>query len=789
MMNDNQVQLVLGALLHDIGKVIYRERTDQRKHSQSGYDYLKEEIGITEHSVLDCVRYHHADAMKHAKIDKQSLAYLVYIADNIASAVDRRSNDGEDVGFDISAPLETVFNILNGNHEKLYYAPRFLNPDEEINYPQIEKKRFDEYAYRDIKRNITDNLKGMEQPWNQDSIHSLLEVLEANLSFVPSSTSKSELADISLYDHLKVTAAVASCLYLYAEANDITDYRAFFYDGANDFYAEEAFYLYSFDISGIQKFIYTISTKNALKTLRARSFYLEIMMEHVIDNLLDKLQLSRVNCIYSGGGHCYLLLPNTEQMQVQVEEYLRSVNEWFLRTFQTSLYIAGGGAACATNTLKNEPEGSYADLYRTISRKISVQKSRRYTARDIRYLNHLETDNYGRECSICKCVQEVNEEGKCVVCQALEAFSQMVLKGEFFSVTLRQQGLSLPLPGGYYLVADDKERLQKRVKNDPYFVRAYSKNRAYTGCVTTKLWVGDYATGDSFETLAESKVGIKRLGVLRADVDNLGQAFVDGFAAQHATLSRTATFSRQLSLFFKLYINRILRTPKYVLSGDKCLEKRQATIVYSGGDDLFIVGNWSDVIELAIDLREAFAQYSQNTLTLSAGIGIYDSGYPISAMASEVEQLVNKSKDLPQKDAITLFEDGVQHQEQDGERMLTVSDGTYRWKTLINKVFGEKLRDLDEFLSGNEDYGMSFMYHLLELIRNRDEKINYARCIYLLARMEPSKDASSEQKRRYKEFSRAIQQWLLDETACIHLKTAMNVYAYLKRAKEDDYED
>ena len=59
------------------------------------------------------------------------------------------------------------------------------------------------------------------------------------------------------------------------------------------------------DISGIQSFIYTIGEKGALKGLRARSFYLEIMMEHIVDELLEKLSLSRANLIYTGGGHCY----------------------------------------------------------------------------------------------------------------------------------------------------------------------------------------------------------------------------------------------------------------------------------------------------------------------------------------------------------------------------------------------------------------------------------------------------------------------------------------------------
>ena len=40
------------------------------------------------------------------------------------------------------------------------------------------------------------------------------------------------------------------------------------------------------------------------------------MMEHIIDTLLDKLHLSRANLIYSGGGHCYMILPNTKETQI-----------------------------------------------------------------------------------------------------------------------------------------------------------------------------------------------------------------------------------------------------------------------------------------------------------------------------------------------------------------------------------------------------------------------------------------------------------------------------------------
>ena len=42
MITDRQIKLVIGSLLHDIGKVVYRSG-DGRNHSQSGYEYLKTE--------------------------------------------------------------------------------------------------------------------------------------------------------------------------------------------------------------------------------------------------------------------------------------------------------------------------------------------------------------------------------------------------------------------------------------------------------------------------------------------------------------------------------------------------------------------------------------------------------------------------------------------------------------------------------------------------------------------------------------------------------------------------
>ena len=790
-MSDEQIKLIIGSLLHDVGKVIYRSGDDKRKHSISGYDFLHDEAGINDKAVLNCVKYHHADAMKNAEIDCSDIAYITYIADNIASAADRRKQDSEDVGFEMAAPLQSVFNILNGNKEKKVYSPELLNPENGINYPTEIITMFDDHFYLKVKENLLGNLNGMS--YDSEYINSLLDVMEANLSFVPSSTNKSELMDISLFDHVKLTAAMASCILQYLNTNGISDYREELFSKSEEFYSKNVFRLYSMDVSGIQDFIYTITSEEALKTLRARSFYLEIMMEHMIDGLLDRLELSRANLIYSGGGHCYILIPNTDKAIAAADKYNEEINAWLLSMFTTALYVSDGSCECSSDTLKNVPAGSYSEIFRTISNSISQKKNNRYTPEIIRSLNNKMNNDHTRECRICKRADTfLDENGECTICSAIKKFSRNILYDDFFVVTLREDKDAVPLPMGHYLIAADKNKLVDMMQNDDHYVRSYCKNRMYTGKhVATKLWVGNYTSGHTFEEMAVNAEGINRIGVLRADVDNLGHAFVAGFNNsdndnRYVTLSRTAMLSRHLSLFFKLYINNILSEPHTVIERKKRSDsKRDVTICYSGGDDLFIVGAWNEIIEAAIDIREAFKKYTQGTLSISGGIGIYPHAYPISAIAGEVAGMEEESKRIKDKDSITVFEDGANHAELNaGSKTIRVSDGTYKWDEFINKVIHGKYSELKRFFDESDDRGKNFLYNLLELIRNRDDKINFARYVYVLSRLEPSGDASKEAKENYRKFSHNMYEWIQSDKDSRELKTAINLYAYLEREEE-----
>lgn len=178
-------------------------------------------------------------------------------------------------------------------------------------------------------------------------------------------------------------------------------------------------------------------------------------------------------------------------------------------------------------------------------------------------------------------------------------------------------------------------------------------------------------------------------------------------------------------------------------------------------------------------------------MTLSAGIGIYDAGYPISVSAKEVAQLEDSSKKRPGKGSVTVFSDGTKHEEKriEDNKKIKIDDGSYSWREFEEEVIGEKYKQIEDFFDNSDERGKAFLYNLLELIRYRHERINFARYVYILARLEPSSEASQEQKALYSRFSKNMYQWIKEEKACRQLKTAMNLYAYITRESEEGVED
>ncbi len=802
-------KITIGALLHDTGKLLFRSGDDGRAHPVSGAEFLSKLTDDPE--ILQCVKFHHKNDIRNTTLPPGSPAYIVYVADNIAAAADRRDSEGAEAayGFNKEAPLESVFNILNNGtrRQKLPLKPL----DNGINFPS-ENTVSSPSDYRELVLKLKEGLGGIT--FTADYINSLLELSQGILSFVPSSTDTAQLADISLYDHQKITAAVATCIYAYLKAQGRDDYKKELLEQEALFDRENAFIMFSCDVSGIQKFTYTISSENAAKMLRSRSFYLEILMETFADDILAELGLSRANLIYSSGGHCYMLLPNTAEVNKTLDRAVATLNESLFKSFKTLLYMASGTTECSSADLKGTGSAdgsSLSAVFAALSSAISAKKLSRYTAEEIKKLNTPAAELKGRECVSCAAVDaHTDSENRCAICRELIALSgELMSAGTSFALTSKKPEKSdcLTLPCAFgnsrYLSVVGLEEARRLSAEEPSLVRIYGKNELNTGLkYATKLWMGTYAakaangkTVKTFEELAKSACGIDRLAVLRADVDNLGAAFVAGFIREgdepykYETISRKAALSGQLSLFFKKHLNTLLEGSAemayFSLTGKETRKGKNAIIIYSGGDDIFLVGAWNEVIEAAVDLYNAFERFTGGALTFSAGIGVYDSSYPISRMAAETEALQEQAKRIDgDKNAVSLF----------GMETLggkTSTNHTYKWDVFIHSVAGEKLRELQTYFAGvsgeSRAKGNSFLYKLKDYAAGiGNDKINLARCAYLLGRMAPTVKDSKEALVAYDRFSKKVMEWIVNPDERRAFLTALMLYVYLNRESDKE---
>lgn len=822
--------LIKGALLHDIGKVCYRAMKKRINHSKLGGDFLEQYLKSNEETerLLNCVRYHHKDYLQKAKLDKNDLAYIVYEADNIASGMDRRENEGEEKGFDPKLNLDSIFSVFYSD-KKIQVANKYpliyKDINKAFNYPQKDISLATNSNYEALLNKIKSHF--ITKDINQISINQLLQIIEEGFSYVPSSTNRAEVCDISLYVHSKITSAVASCMKLYFDEQQIQDYKKYcFNSGSKIFRNEKIYLLISGDISGIQDFIYTIPSKGALKTLRGRSLYIDLLLEEFIDEYLEQIGLSRANVLYSGGGHFYILAPNIEDTKKAIDKLQAKMNRWLMENIGINLYLAIGIAECSANNLmKSEAQGN---LFAIVNKKLKDDKTIRYS-KDEDFLEYIfnvekEEDTAKKECNICHNLVDKlwkynsDEEIACEFCLNLYKLGQDILTQDLVFVISEEK-----IDGGIKILGKDKDLYMYAVNIEDIdmfkgkILRIYSKNNLLENDLAIRLYLADYSAKNendevmTFDDLAKSSCkidkGIKRLGVLRLDIDDLGIAFSSGFVSdkdkiednlRYATLSRYADLSKDISMFFKVAINKIcagdligcvdFEEKAFNIFGIAKAPKRKVNIIYAGGDDLFLVGAWDEVLEVAIDINRAFKQFTNGKLTLSAGMAMFSPTYPISKMAEIAGLLVQMSKNRKDKNSIALF--GMETNLKANGQLECKH--IYTWADFEMKVCKEKMNYLLARLSFDGDkfnklsVGKSLIYRLMDLIQLADEdKLNIARFAYVLARMQPKQDKDEQKRKVYEDFVSKMYQWINNNEDKKQLATALNLLVYYLRDKKE----
>ncbi|AIG97428.1 CRISPR-associated protein Cas10/Csm1, subtype III-A/MTUBE [Archaeoglobus fulgidus DSM 8774] len=663
-MNIEAKLVALAGLLHDIGKFAQRAEWSKEKgtHEEFGYGFLRKYIEAKSHlpeiykKLPLFARYHHQDELRNygGDVKTKNLLHIVCQADNL-SAAERK--DAKDQKFGVENPLVSILSSVDlgkGDTKLMFYPLRAFTPNEFF-YP-LDNVSTSSTEYKQLFKEFEMEFeKVVERGFD---FNYLQHLLEKYTTFIPAMISENN--DVSLYDHLRTTSAIALCMYYYHMGEIEQDITGKIYDRKG-----KKFLLVGGDISGIQDFIYTITSKGALKYLRARSAFLELLVEDVVEEIIERLELTRANVIYAGGGRFYILAPNTGKAKAEIENVRQHVNRWLFDRFWGRLYFAIDYIELSGDELK-EFKVNGDVLWSAINKKLKVKKLRKFID-DVPEAKFIENYLSGDECDICKASGIVLEENDGIKsCRACREFLEMGKELPKISGFVRVKG-SGP-DGSYYEMPFSKFYGYKKLDGFPKGSKVFVKNgyKVYDGFTSILYYVCDYASSDEngkikdFDSFAKAAIGPQKLAVLRMDVDDLGKIFSVGLPEKEGTFSRIATLSRLLNHFFKNCLKLLVEgrlsdnlpdeIPRLSLRDHKNT-KKEVVVVYSGGDDLFIVGAWDHVFELAFEINALFRKYvgGNPNITISAGYAIFDPKYPLYRMAEVTGKREEMAKEEGEK--------------------------------------------------------------------------------------------------------------------------------------------
>jgi hypothetical protein len=135
-------------------------------------------------------------------------------------------------------------------------------------------------------------------------------------------------------------------------------------------------------------------------------------------------------------------------------------------------------------------------------------------------------------------------------------------------------------------------------------------------------------------------------------------------------LPRLTSLSRTLSYFFGGHLSGLLSAPQW---------RGKAQIIYSGGDDLFIVAAWSAAPHLAREIRERFARLvgGNPAWGLSGAVAVVRPRSPVAAAAEAAGREEHRAKQYAgraggrTKDAIRFLDETMSWNDFDVTAALT----------------------------------------------------------------------------------------------------------------------
>lgn len=669
-MDYNILDVAFSGLMHDIGKFYQRTKmvsdlTDREKQvtpmAKAGY-YTHLHSGYTSrffHEYLHMDNELEMITSSHHIPDSRPLAKIIREADQMASSIDRKDEDSDydeknKKGAFQQVRLSSVIHEVDFGKERKtgVYPLRTFN---EIGYPiqnyELQDKNESVGEYLELFKKFIDDFKSEDHfsgEIDKYCFDRLYALLYEYTTLIPASTFEGKKTYVSLFDHSKLTSAIASCLYL----NDVDD---------------EHFMMFEFDVSGIQKFIFKVTEgkdtkRDVAKSLRGRSFLISAITNIVTYSYLHEFGLTQSNIIFNTGGGALLLLPKCKDFEEKIKNVSKKVQDALIDKFGTDISYVYAWVECNKKELEEFKISKATKLKALLDEK----KNRKFSS----FMQEdffVEDTNRNHVCKMCGTNFVESENETCDVCKMIIEISDFCVKHDNF-----------------YLVYDFENRdlqIEDYVQFNLGFMKLYLVSEdEYTGLIGLYDYIESLNHSHLGNTrlianlvpkrkdrivpfenivsqLIDASYGDPKLGILKMDVDNLGAIFA--FGMESRSLSKFLTLSRMMENFFGHELMNICKdVSKKLNSSIQIFSDSESMfyINYAGGDDLVIMGPAAGILELAKEINIQFSKYTLNkNITISGGITIQSPSAPIRFGIQEAEEYLSQSKTLNGKNGITLI--------------------------------------------------------------------------------------------------------------------------------------
>lgn len=664
-----------------------------------------------------------AAAMHHKP--ETFLQWIIATADRVASGFEREEFEQYNHG-DEEAPqsgrnhyqlrLLTLFEQISISQEtqkkdaRLEYCYPLAPLSPESIFPRLRQEAEPadnataQQQYRDLWQQFTANLQEIPQShrsnWGLwlDHFDTLWQHYTQS---IPSATFKVK-AEVSLYDHSKTTAALATALWLWHDDKRQTDAAAISRLRERADWEEKKILLIQGDFFGIQNFIFAAGSetnKQAAKILRGRSFQVSLFAELAALKVLEACGLPPTSQILNAAGKFMIVAPNTEAVRNGVDKVREEINQWFLEhTYgQLALGLATQAAACNDfvdkTRFKELIKQSFSVLEKAKLQRFALTDSDttvfevEYPAGGCPYDHHLPA----RGSKDDRKPHPLSAD-QITIGEQLTKRSRILVFGEDAPVhdgnnTTRLKtgifgyGLAFSadedISGRFGALAGNKQLLRCWDYSLPQlqetnlwhgyarrYINAYiphfSGNEGQQKYVEVEEPSGKGKIKTFNHLACEERqadtngryYGKVAIATLKGDVDNLGNIFQRGL--EQPTFAKMAALSRQMNHFFSLWLPAC------------CAGKYPDTYtVFAGGDDFFMIGPWRQIQLLAADMRENFAKYvaENKDITFSAGIAVSKPGLPLPKLSAYAEEALENAKAYAEgerkKNALSLYGETV----------------------------------------------------------------------------------------------------------------------------------